>query len=228
MGADGTLLVHGGMCTARFWAPVMEHLARPAVAVDLPGRRARPAELAAVTLDDCVQTVIDAADEAGFEQVVLVAHSLGGVTITETAWRFPQRVKHLIYVAADVPAPGETAAIAHIGADWPPEQPVTIEENIARAMFGNDLTEDQWNEVWQQFVPDTPTLMNARVSGYPSGVPITYISMTDDIAVPAAMAKQMIANLGGNVEHREIVAGHLVTVSKPRELAAMINEVVDR
>lgn len=44
--------------------------------------------------------------------------------------------------------------------------------------------------------------MNARLSGYPDGVPITYVSMTDDVPVPPALAEQMVANLGAGVEHR--------------------------
>jgi pimeloyl-ACP methyl ester carboxylesterase len=70
------ILVHGGMCTAACWDPLMPHLAIPVIAVDLPGRGSRPADLATVTLDDCVQAVIDSADQAGFDRFVLVGHSL--------------------------------------------------------------------------------------------------------------------------------------------------------
>ena len=114
------MLVHGGMCTSRCWDPVVAHLAMPVVAVDLPGRGSRPADLATVTLDDCVQAVIDSADQAGFERFVLVGHSLGGVTITETAWRHPQRVSQLIYVGALVPAPAANMAIVMTDGDLPP------------------------------------------------------------------------------------------------------------
>lgn len=57
--------------------------------------------------------------------------------------------------------------------------------------------------------------MNARLSGYPDGVPITYVSMTEDAAVPRLLAEQMMANLGAPVEHRLLSAGHMVMVSKP-------------
>ncbi len=66
------------------------------------------------------------------------------------------------------------------------------------------------------------------MTGYPSGIPITYVSMTDDVGVPPALAKQMIANLGADVDHRVLSAGHIVMVTKPRELAAIINDVVGR
>jgi pimeloyl-ACP methyl ester carboxylesterase len=103
------------------------------VAVELPGRGSRPADLAAVALDDCVQAVIGSADKTGFERFVLVGHSLGGMTITETAWRFPDRAAVLICIAGVVPAPAESAAIAVTGADMPPLQPQMTKEAVRRS-----------------------------------------------------------------------------------------------
>jgi pimeloyl-ACP methyl ester carboxylesterase len=71
--------------------------------------------------------VIDSADQAGFEQFALVGHSLGGVTITETAWRHPERVAQLVYVGALAPAPGASASIAWWGVDMPAGKPVTVD-----------------------------------------------------------------------------------------------------
>jgi pimeloyl-ACP methyl ester carboxylesterase len=204
------------------------HLLAPVVAVDLPGRGSRPADLAAVTLSDCVQAVIDSAGQAGFERFVLVGHSLAGVTITETAWRHPERVAGLIYVAAAVPAPGASAAIAITGADMPPGKPHMPDEATAKAYFGNDLTDEQWAEHWKGLVPESAAIWNAQLSGYPDSVPSTYISMTDDVGVPPELAELMIANLRALAEHRVLCAGHTVMVSKPRELAAIINDVVGR
>ena len=38
--------------------------------------------------------------------------------------------------------------------------------------------------------------------------------------------KQMIANLGAQVDHRVLSAGHIVMVTKPREFARIINAAV--
>ncbi len=221
----GVVLVHGTNHSAACWDSVLAHLVAPAIAVDLPGRGSRPATIENVTLDDCVQVVIDSADQAGFERCVLVGHSLGAMTVTETAWRHPERVAALIYVGGAVPAPGESCSVAVNGAEMPPGSVMASEERL-RTFYGNDMTDEQWDEYWKGLVPDSAALLNSRLTGYPSDIPMTYVSMTDDVGVPPALAEQMIANLGADVDHRVLSAGHIVMVTKPKELAAIINGVV--
>jgi pimeloyl-ACP methyl ester carboxylesterase len=225
--ADGIVLVHGGLHTAACWAPLLPHLEQPVVAVDLPGRGSRPADLSTVTLDDCVAAVLEEADAAGFDRFTLVGHSMGGITISETAFRHPERVAALVYVGALVPGPGQSAGTLMTGEDMHTDDgamPV-MDESVSRALFGNDLTDEQWAEHVQGIVPDSTGIFNARLTGYPTGIPITYVGMTDDQPVPPALADQMVANLGPGVDRRTIDAGHTVMVSKPRELAAIVNEV---
>jgi pimeloyl-ACP methyl ester carboxylesterase len=227
MGVDGVVLVHGTNHCAASWDAVMAHLVAPAIAVDLPGRGSRPAAIEEVTLDDCVRAVVDSADQAGFERAALVGHSLGAMTVTETAVRHPERVARLIYVGGAVPAAGESASFAVNGADMPPGSVMASEKRL-RTYYGNDMSDEQWDEYWKGLVPDSAALLNSRLSGYPSGIPITYVSMTDDVGVPPVLARQMIANLGADVDHRVLSAGHIVMVTKPRELAAIIDDAVGR
>jgi pimeloyl-ACP methyl ester carboxylesterase len=226
MASDGVILVHGGLHTSLCWEYVLPLLDAPGRAVDLPGRGSRPAELSDVTLADCVAAVIDEADDAGFSRFTLVGHSLGGVTITETAYLHPQRIGHLVYVGALVPPPRSSASILMTGGQLEAMTPMA--EESAKALFGNDLTEEQWAHHFKSIVPDAVGIMNAQLSGYPSGIPITYVNMSEDVPVPPALAEKMAANLGPGVERRTIDAGHTVMVSRPGELAAIINEIVDR
>jgi pimeloyl-ACP methyl ester carboxylesterase len=226
MAPDGIILVHGGLHTSACWEPLLPLLERPGRAVDLPGRGSRPADLSKVGLADCVAAVVDEADTAGFEHFALVGHSLGGVTITETGYRHPARITHLVYVGALVPPPGSSASIVMTGADL--ESMGTMSDDVAKAMFGNDLTDEEWANHTQGIVPDAVGIMNARLSGYPSGIPITYVNMSQDVPVPPTLAEQMAANLGTGVDRRTIDAGHTVMVSQPKALAAIVNEVVAR
>ncbi len=227
---DGIILVHGGLHSSSCWSDLVPLLHFDVRAVDLPGRGSRPADLAAVKLDDCVGAVLEEADRAGFGRFALVGHSLGGVTITETGYRNPGQVTHLVYVGALVPPPGSNASQVMMGHDL--ESPDGIlhpmEESAAKALFGNDLTDEQWARAAAGLVPDAAAIMNATLSGYPRGIPITYVNMTADVPVPPPVAEQMASNLGEGVDRRTIDAGHTVMVSQPAALAAIINEVVAR
>jgi pimeloyl-ACP methyl ester carboxylesterase len=228
MAVDGVVLVHGGMHGSWAWDPIIPLLDLPATAVDLPGRGRRPVDLRSVTLDDCVAAVLEDADAAGFDRFVLAGHSLGGLTLTETGFRHPDRVAHLVYVGALVPAPDQSAGELMTGADIEGEDGIVpiLPEEVAQALFGNDLEDEQWAEHWKGLVPEALGIMNGRLTGYPKGIPITYVSMLQDQPVPPPLVEQMLPNLGDGVDLRTIDAGHTVMVSQPHALAAILNEVV--
>ena len=76
------MLVHGGGSTARFWDRLLPFLDRPALAVDLPGRNGKPADLDSLTVDDEVAAVVEDVLQAGLEgPLTLVAHSSGGLVV---------------------------------------------------------------------------------------------------------------------------------------------------
>ena len=78
-----------------------------AVAPDLPGLGADPTPLAEVTLAGNVEAVARmVAAEA--RPVVLVGHSMGGVTIASVAERMPERIALLVFLAAFMPRNGES------------------------------------------------------------------------------------------------------------------------
>ncbi len=227
MAIDGIVLIHGSNLSAACWAGLTEHLVLPSIAVDLPGRGSRPADVLEVTLDDCVQAVVESADAAGFHRFALVGHSLGGVVATETTQRCPHRVAAVVYVGALTPAPECNAAGLIFGDDLPESEPRTTSEERARLFFANDMSEEQWADVWPQFVPESPKLWNARTTRYPDDIPMTYVSLTDDVGVPPESAQQMIANIGTQVEHVVLSAGHIAMVTRPQELANAINRAID-
>lgn len=180
-----------------------------------------------MTLADCVEAVIADADAQGFDRFVLVAHSLGGVTITETAVQHPERIAALVYIGALIPGPGQSAAEVMTGGPVDP-MPVLPEE-LARALFGTGLGDAEWAAHYAGLVPDAPGIINAHVSGYPTGIPITYVSMTLDQPVPPAIALQMVSNLGPGVDHRVIPdAGHTIMVTHPALVADILNGVASK
>ena len=104
------VLVHGAWHSAASWRPLVDELTargERAVAVDLPG------DDPAATLEDYAQAIVDGA--AGFDEpVVLVGHSLAGISVPLVPARRP--VAGVVLIAAAVPLPGVPAAEGFDGA----------------------------------------------------------------------------------------------------------------
>ena len=100
------VLVHGGGFGASCWDLLTPHLAGPVVAVDLPGRGKRPADLSTVTIADFVAAVVDEIVGNDLHDVVLVGHSLAGVTLPGVVGAVPDRLRHVVFVSAAIPADG--------------------------------------------------------------------------------------------------------------------------
>ena len=217
------VLVHGGYHGAWCWEHLLPHVQAPVIAVDLPGRPGRPAPIDEVTLDDWVDAVLEDAERAGFDRFTLVGHSLGGVTITELAYRHPHRVAALVYVAGLVPGVGESAA--DLAPDRPRDQLLPPEEAI-REYSGTGMDEESFVRLRDRLVPDAPGPYSQPISGHPTGIPRTYVAMESDKAVPPSACEQMAARLGPAVDYHVIEgAGHTVMQTHPQELAAIINAV---
>ena len=92
------LLVHGAAHGAWCWERLMPLLEQPAVAIDLPGRGNSPADLGALTTDDWADAVTKSIDAIEGD-VVLVGHSLAGITMPRVADRVSARLAHLVWVA---------------------------------------------------------------------------------------------------------------------------------
>ena len=101
------LLIHGGTARRRFWDRVVDRIGPVAVAVDLPGRGDRPADLMTLTLDQSAASVVAdlrAATPAG--PVVVVAHSSGGLIVPRVVEALGDRATAVVLSSASVPPEG--------------------------------------------------------------------------------------------------------------------------
>src|SRR5688572_19586009 len=98
------LLIHGSCHGAWCWRDLLPELAargHHARAIDLPGHGQDRTPVAQITLDSYVGAVLAAIDTPP----ILVGHSLGGITLTATAERAPERITRLVYLCAWLPDP---------------------------------------------------------------------------------------------------------------------------
>jgi pimeloyl-ACP methyl ester carboxylesterase len=111
------VLVHGAWHGAWCWRrvqPALVRLGHVAHAVTLTGVGERAHLLSkAITLETHIADVAGLIDAEELQDVVLVVHSYAGMIGTAIADRMPQRIKHLVYLDAAIPEPGESWSARH-------------------------------------------------------------------------------------------------------------------
>ena len=102
----GIVFIHGGLHTAWCWRRVVGLVSLPSVAIDLPGRGLRPGQPAALNTSDFVAAAAAEIDRTEWDDVVVVAHSLGGVTALGLCAAMPDRISHVVFIS-DTPTLGQ-------------------------------------------------------------------------------------------------------------------------
>jgi len=228
------VLVHGGGFSASCWDLLVDHLEGPVLAVDLPGRGAHPVPLESVTIGTAAASVAADVDEAGFDEIVLVGHSLAGCSMPGTIGLLGHRVQHAVFVACTVPEHGRSIfdtlspdmqARAQPASDG--NGPGVLSLDLARRLFGNDLDNDQFAWCLERMVPEAPNLVTEPVDLSPLRTPRpprTWVRPLHDAIVDPAKQLQFANNVGG-CKVIDLDAGHMCMISKPVELAQILNDI---
>lgn len=237
------LLIHGGGSTGRFWDRLVPHLARPALAVDLPGRNGRPADFATLGVVEEVASVLADVETAGLQgPIVVVAHSSGGLVVPGVVDGLGARVERVVLSAALVPVEGgcgidcmkprhreglvASLEIARrdgtvITLPGPPEDP----ETFRNAYGGDPLDDDTLAFVVDpvRCVPDTVHHYFQPVQwSLVATVPVTYAINTRDRPIPTETQEVMVTRLPGSPRVVRFDTGHLVAVTHPTEFASVL------
>ena len=227
------LLVHGGGFAGSCWDPVVSLLNGPVRVVDLPGRGSRPADLSKVGIGDFVDAVIE--DLMAMDQpAILVGHSMAGITLPGVVGKVPERVRKVVFVSCVVPAHGQCLldaldpamqAIAD-EAEMRGDSVAMLDRDVAITVFCNDMDEEQTTFTLDRMVPEARPVLREPVSlaGLQRPVPRVYVRLLRDAIVVPAQQDRMIANMGG-AQVVELDAGHMAMISRPAELAAILNSL---
>lgn len=219
------VLVHGAFADASSWSklvPLLEAKGLKVVTVDNP--------LTSLA-DDVAATkaVIDA--QTG--PVILVGHSWGGVVISAAGVN--DKVKALVYVAAFALPPGVSVnALSKSGPPAPwlatlvPDDKGYVKlspEGVAK-YFAQDLSGDELAAVTAAQLPTNGALFDETFAdpAY-AHVPAWYIVAKQDNMIPPQAEEAMAAGIKATVT--EIDASHVVMLSKPDEVAAVILTAAD-
>lgn len=222
------LLVHGGFNGGWVWDEVVERLDmaghRIRVVDQLPSAGTDPISLGDLCADaSYVRRTLARVDEP----VVLVAHSYGGMVISEFADH--PKVRHSVYLTAFWPECGQSA-LNLLGDQLPS---VFVRRDDGAMQITDDFT-----PTWQGFCGDLGraaarkllsrfVLQSAESFAVPSTAPdrthpTTYVIATQETDASVA-AQEVTAAKADNVVR--LPAGHMVQVSRPVELAEALGRI---
>jgi pimeloyl-ACP methyl ester carboxylesterase len=242
-------LVHGGGTTKRFWDRLLPHLDGPALTVDLPGRGEHAVDLASITVDDEVASVVRDVQEAAVDgPLTVVAHSSGGLVVPGVVEQLRERVEAIVLSAALVPPEGgcgldcmqpRHAEGLRMAMDAARESgdvitlPAPADPEAMRKAYGGEPLDDEllaFVAAPERAVADTvfhyfqPVHWSAIAD-----VPVTYVANTLDRPIPYALQQEMIGRLPrAPVAVVELESGHAPAVTMPEAFAAVLRDVRTR
>ena len=236
------VLVHGAWHGAWCWRRVSDALVRAghrAHAVTLTGLGERAHLLSSsITLETHISDVIHAIEAEEMTDVVLAVHSYAGMLGTATADRLPGRLKHLVYVDAVVPRPGESWSSTH--ASTTREARLAAAQASAEfsfpapdpAIFGLADADHEW--VKRRQTPHPGHTYSAPLAFDPqrvAAVPRTFVNCTQPALATIDAIRPRVVDPkfwdgawlgGGGARVVELKTGHDPMVSAPEALTQLL------
>lgn len=236
---DAFVLLHGGGLGSWVWEPVVPVLALPALAIDLPGRNGVSGNVRTLRIADCAQHIVNTVEAAHLQRIVLVAHSYSGVLAAPTVAQLGGRVAHVVFIGASVPQRGQrvldsmtleqrrTTALGLQLVAWGIPLPKSLVHRTVRQTVLNDMDEATIRFALDHYVAnDVLAMFRERTPETSLGsVPRTYIKLLrDQGALPPPYQDRIIASIQP-VDVLTLDTGHTAMLSRPRELAALFNQI---
>lgn len=225
------MLIHGGTFDDRCWDRLAPLLGGPVTRVRLPGRGGvREDELGTLTQQDYRDAVAQAVAAIG-DDMVLVAHSLAGLSVGAGACAAPDRVRHVALLSAAIPAPGQSVLSMREAAEADSDTAVTATRAGAVvepdrdhiAYMAPDLSAADVDYAYSIAVRESsgPVLTAVAPGTDDIPAPKTWVRLTADPIFTPTLQTSTAERIG--VERIvDLDSGHLPMISCPPELAAIL------
>ncbi len=232
------MLVHGACTGGWCWekvVPLLEAGGHEVCAPDLPGLGKDATPPANVTLADNVEKLARLLDKMD-DPVILVGHSLGGVTISQVAEARRRKLKALVYLCALVPVSGKSAkdmnaldpdTMFHLSRQVSPDGTTySFARDKLPSLFYADVSPEDRYRAMERLRPHplavstTPVTLTQERFG---SVPRWYIECTHDNAIRINLQRRMVKMTPCKVLTMEF--GHSPFFSNPEELVEHLEAI---
>ena len=188
-----------------------------------------------MAIADCVDSLVGDIESAGLEDIVIVAHSMGGLPLPGVVTKLgAARVREMIFAAAFLPPEGTSIVesspwvirtIARRRAKK--NVPTPTPKWYARFVFLNGVPSHHRRFMAGKLYAESLRMLIEKVSrrGLPDDIPRTWILTRRDRALTPKLQRKYIDALGGVQTLIEVDTCHMVMVSEPERLAEIL---VDR
>ena len=237
------VMVHGAFHWGGCFGKVANLLAQQGYPVAMPDNRSHgydPTPYGAVKdmADYCAQA--ESVVATAKSPVVLLGHSLGGVTLSYLGEKYPHKIHRLIYLSAIMLPNGESvqsymAANRSAGLELPPifddkgpADGVALkmdEPDLVRSVFYNDCSDHDVKVAMANLNPINPTApfewKTKITSRRFESIPRAYIECSEDHAVSSALQRKFQSDVPGAVR-LTLASSHSPFLSQPEALAQHI------
>jgi pimeloyl-ACP methyl ester carboxylesterase len=211
--------IHGAGDVGWYWHLVQAELERRGHATVAPDL---PIGDDGAGLQEYARVITDALPGGG-EPVVVVAQSFGGYVAPIVAAAAPD-VRLLVLVAGMIPRPGESADEMFEATGWRPGPEAGGSE---AATFYHDVPPDLAGEAMSRGrrQSSTPGSQPWPLERWPD-VPVRFVLCRNDRFFPATWLRAVVRDRLGIIPE-ELDSGHCPALSRPRELAALLDWYAD-
>ena len=229
MPAAPIVLVPGFWLGAWAWdevASLLRDEGHDVTALTLPGLESDGVDRSTISLEDQVDAIVQAVEDAG-RPVVLAVHSGAAVPGYAASDRVPDRLAAMVYVDTAPPNGPIDPAFAGVEKALPPTEQLREEENL------DGLTDKQLETFQRRGVPepgaalrDAPVLTHEARLGVPSTVICTAFT-SEQYREAAAQGVPWMAGLNDlrDVTYIDLPTSHWPMWSRPQDLARILGEI---
>lgn len=227
----GIVLIHGAGLGSFIWDDLKPLIKNPVLTIEFPNREVGNKANTHLNFDDYKKTAIEEIEKWNIENFVIVTHSIGGCIGLSLTDYFAKRIVGFVGISSAFPINGNSFVsclpfpqniimplIIKLLGTKPPQK--SIEQELC-----NDLTAQQCSEIVKRFTAEAKGLYTTKVHYIKLDIKTLYIKLTNDKCFSIQLQDKMIRNLEAQ-KTLTLNSGHLPMISKPKELADILNDFV--